>query len=123
MNASREAGIYPLHTDRGGKWLIFGEPSWIDAIWIEIRDATRDGLLGGLSKVRTGMANQSRAKLGSSVICVYTYDWRDRDDVMTVREELRRLGITQQIPYKADEDTRAGKYAALGDEGHAKYFE
>jgi hypothetical protein len=40
---------------------------------------------------------------------VYTYDWQDEKDVRRVRQELRELGITQRIPYKSDEETRAGK--------------
>lgn len=56
------------------------------------------------------------------VICVYTHDWTDRDDVMRVREELRKLGITNGIPYKADEDTLKGKYATLGYGRVAKYW-
>lgn len=41
---------------------------------------------------------------------------------MRVREELRKLGITNGIPYKADEDTLKGKYATLGYGRVAKYW-
>lgn len=56
-------------------------------------------------------------------MCVYTYDWTDEEDVMRVREELRKLGITRKIPYKSDEDTLAGRYYKAGDSNLSKYYE
>lgn len=44
------------------------------------------------------------------MICVYTYDYEDKDDVMRIREVLRDLGIRRPIIYKADEDTTKLKY-------------
>jgi hypothetical protein len=44
------------------------------------------------------------------MICVFTYDWTDAEDVLRVRQALRDLGITKKLGYKADEDTRAGRY-------------
>ena len=46
------------------------------------------------------------------VICVYTYDYQDEEDVMRVRQVLKDLGIQREIIYKADADTRAGSYGA-----------
>jgi len=43
--------------------------------------------------------------------------------VRRVREALRQLGIVTRIPYKSDQDTYGGKYAALGHENLSKYFE
>jgi len=57
------------------------------------------------------------------VICVYTYDWTDKEDVKRIRQELRDLGITRKIPYKADRETLSGKYAIRGDKRISKYFE
>ena len=48
------------------------------------------------------------------MLYVYTYDWTDENDVKRNREELRKLGITNKIPYKADEDTLKGKYRITG---------
>jgi len=45
------------------------------------------------------------------------------NDVKRVREELKRLGITNKIPYKSDEDTLAGKYRITGYKNISKYYE
>ena len=37
-----------------------------------------------------------------------------------IREELRKLGVTNKIPYKADADPR---YAARGHKRISKYYE
>jgi len=51
---------------------------------------------------QTPLAGKSKAR----VICVYTYDWTNKKDVKRIRKEPRKLGITNKIPYKADEDTQ-----------------
>ena len=56
------------------------------------------------------------------VICVYTYDWTDEADVMRVRAELRELGFTAKISYKADSDTVAGNYAGAAKGRVGKYY-
>ena len=40
----------------------------------------------------------------------YTYDWMDEKDVFKVREQLRKLGIENELSYKTNEDMLAGKY-------------
>ena len=56
-----------------------------------------------------------------AVICVYSYDWTDQDDVKRVRDQLREMGHEKKLSYKTDEDSRAGKYAATGHKNFAKY--
>jgi len=53
---------------------------------------------------------------------VYTYNFEDEEDVMRVREELRRLGFTSKIPYKTDEETRSGRYQVKGDREISEYY-
>ena len=53
---------------------------------------------------------------------VYTYDWTDTEDVLKIRDSLRRLGIAKRIPYKADIDT-GRKYTYHGDTKISKYYE
>jgi hypothetical protein len=43
---------------------------------------------------------------------VYTLDADDRADVGRVLAELRRLGFTGRLNYKADDDTLAGMYGS-----------
>jgi hypothetical protein len=76
-----------------------------------------------MAKVATARPNPHATDPDKKVMCVYTYDWTDEKDVQRVREELRKLGITSKIPYKADEDTLAGKYRIFGDTKISKYYE
>ncbi len=57
------------------------------------------------------------------MIGLYTYDWTDENDVKRIREGLGKLGITNKIPYKADEDTLKGKYRITGYRRISKYYE
>jgi hypothetical protein len=83
-------------------------------VWSEIKKAVEQGKLGDSAKAATARPNPHAATLNEKVICIYTYDWADKEDVRRVREELRKLGITNKIPYKADEDILRGKYRATG---------
>ena len=58
---------------------------------------------------------------GKGLICVYTSDWRDQEDVMRVREALRQLGFTNKLYYKTDDDTYAGVYRFTGHTNISKY--
>lgn len=100
---------YPLeHPLRSGKWLIFLKSSIIDRYWPRIRDAVIAGKLGDCAKVST--AGSAALRDGRHVICVYTYDYEDKDDVMRIRQELRECGILYPISYKRDIDTRLLRY-------------
>ncbi len=122
IHADRRKGSYPMPTSRNGKWLIFVKDRDIDEVWDKIRKATEDGKLGSGAKVATAKPSLL-GESGTKVICVYTYDWTDEKDVKRVREELKKLGITNKIPYKSDEDTLSGKYIATGHTRISKYYE
>jgi len=120
--AVRKRGKYPKATSRSGKWLIFVDPENVDEVWAKIKKAVEEGKLGDSAKVLTAkspLVGKSKAH----VICVYTYDWTDENDVKRIREELRKLGITNKISYKADEDTLKGKYRITGHRRISKYYE
>ncbi len=125
IHAQRKSrtGTYPARTDSSGKWLVFVNFQKVNALWAKIKQATEEGRLGSAAKVATACPNPNAKDPTEKVICVYTYDWTDEEDVRRVREELRGLGITQKIPYKADQDTRAGKYAVAGHTRISKYYE
>jgi len=123
LHAKRINGDYPLHTKKGGKWLIFVPVSQVDGVWEKVKRATEEGRLGGKAKVATAKPNPNARNPDIKVICVYTYDWTDEDDIRKVRHELHQLGITSKIPYKADEDTHLGKYANRGSKRISKYYE
>ena len=114
---------YPTDSENSGKWLIFAPTEKVDEIWMKIKNAVEDGFLGNRAKVAP--VNNSRPDQFTGkqrqVICVYTYDWTDKKDVMRVREQLKKLGITQVISYKTDSDTMAGKYYHKGSRNISKY--
>lgn len=117
LYAERQKGRYKKPNDHSGKWLIFAPENKIDAAWVKVKKLTEDGKLGNSSKVSTKRGNQGR----DFVICVYTYDWTDKEDCMRIREALREGGFTQLLSYKSDEDTLAGRYAGAQEKKIAKY--
>jgi hypothetical protein len=123
LYAKRKKGNYPNHTRNGGKWLIFVDIKEVDVVWMKIKSATEDGLLGGESKVATAIHNQNATNSEMKVICVYSYDYTDKDDVMRIREALREIGIKNKIPYKTDNATSEGKYRIKGHSRISVYYE
>lgn len=119
----KKGGEYSKATPRSGKWLIFADPENVNDVWGKIKKAVEEGKLGDSAKVSTAKPNPLAGKSRAHVICVYTYDWMDAKDVKRIREELRKLGITHKIPYKADEDTLKGKYRITGHKRISKYYE
>lgn len=101
-------------TDAAGKWCIFVSPAEVDEAWSKIGDAIQNDLLM-CAKVSAALRSMSR---DGHVICVYTRDWADRQDLMRAREVLRSLGFVKELGYKRDIDTRSGKYGL--DEWHLR---
>lgn len=123
LYAENKAVDYPGASGGSGKWLVFVDVQEVDRVWEEVAEATREGRLGGCSKVATAAPNCYSQAPTNHVICVYTYDWKDVGDVRRVREELRRFGITRKIAYKSDADTLSGKYRVTGHTRISKYYE
>jgi len=80
-----------------GKWLIYRSDSEIDTVWKTIAKSTINGELGTSAKVSTARKNSKR-----HVMCVYTANYLDLDDVTRVREKLRRIGFAEKLCYKPD---------------------
>lgn len=121
--AQRRQGEYPDDTANSGKWLVFVRSSEVDEVWQRIKTATEEGRLGNRAKAATAAPNRLARNPNRKVICVYTYDWTDEQDVRRVRQELGKLGITWKIAYKADQDTLQGKYLQTGHKNISKYYE
>ena len=95
-----------VSSDMTGKWCVFVPSVDVDVAWAKIRSAVnRDKLL--CAKVSTALRSMGR---DGHVICVYTRDWTDRQDVLHVREVLRSLGFVEELGYKRDIDTENGVY-------------
>jgi predicted RecB family nuclease len=121
--AERKIGTYPASTANSGKWLIFIKRAEIDAWWTKIKAATEQGSFGDLAKVSTSKPNPNASDPNEHVICVYTYDWTDEEDVRRVRQALGDLGVVWEIGYKADQETKAKLYAVHGNLRFCKYYE
>ena len=103
---------YPQPTERNGKWMIYAHDSEVDQVWITIRNAVVGGLLGSSAKVATMKPSPIAVKPDHKVICIYTYDSEDRDDVVRILTALREdLGIQHKAFYKEDNVTRSGDYS------------
>ncbi len=98
---------------KSGKWMVWISKANVDEIWQRIKKSVEKGELGIAAKVATAKQSQS-----VHLICIYTYDHTDENDVMRVRGKLRELGFTSKMPYKTDEATLQGKYG----KGVSKYY-
>jgi len=120
IESENPSGVW---TENSGKWLLFIPTIRIDAAWEVIDLETREGRLGVAAKVATAMPNPMATSQKIKLICVYTYNFEDLDDVRRVRLRLRELGYTRKIPYKTDAATDEGKYAKSGDKKISLFYE
>jgi hypothetical protein len=95
-----------------GKWLVFVPYESVDEVWERIRKATEKGRLGISGKVST--SRPGGYKSTEHVICVYTYDFRDKANVGEALKGLREIGITGRLYYKTDQATLGGVYSKGG---------
>ena len=96
-----EAAIDNLAKESGllvGKWLIYESQEEINDVWKTIASSTLKNELGIDAKVATAL----QAGSGKSVICVYTRNYLDLEDVKRVRKKLMELGFTHKLYYKPD---------------------
>jgi hypothetical protein len=91
---------------RCGKWMLFPEPRVVDDVWGVVARATAANELGSAAKVAPKDPNEGRVG-AARLICVYTRDFRDKDDVGRVLARLRELGLVRvnarPIYYKCGE--------------------
>jgi hypothetical protein len=97
----------------GGKWLIRVSNARVDATWDTIRTETEAGRIGTGAKVSTAKPNRNGTP-GDHVICIYTADCLNIQDVQDVLGRIRMAGISGKLFYKEDAATAAGLYARHG---------
>ncbi len=90
-----------------GKWLLFREPPAADKLWPTLKESMQQGLLGHSMKAAT------RPSSNGIVICIYTEQWTDVDDIRRVLKPLRSLGAQEKIYYKGDEQTMVGMSGSI----------
>lgn len=98
----------PLPEREAGKWLIFESIEKIDVLWEKIKIATEKGNLGPYSKVSTIKEKDQKFDKSKFVICVYTENFHFKEDIERIEEEIRKIGIKNDLFYKLNRD--AGKY-------------
>ena len=88
-----------------GKWMLFPTIEYVDSVWSKVVPATVDGRLGSAAKVATGDESDDKPE---RLICVYTEDFSNIQDVKRVLKELKRLKLVsgaadgRSIYYKCD---------------------
>ena len=97
-----------------GKWMLFPSDDDYPRAWRLVAEATAEGKLGPTSKAATYTDIDP-----VNLICVYTYDFSDMDDVRRVLENLFELGVCHSdgkpIYYKCD------AYTYIGIESNNKF--
>jgi len=88
--------------------MLFCETHEVDAIWYTVANATASNELGRAAKV----APRGHEDRQSRLICIYTKDFTDTNDVARVLSKLRDLGLVsmrgKSIYYKCDAYTYLG---------------
>lgn len=93
-----------------GKLMLFIKKEQLDNTWLIIKDATEKGLLSYNSKCSTAKENPNKIDDVHGLICVYTPDCNDIDEIKSVEKTVRRLVKYQgPIYYKTDVQTNSDK--------------
>jgi len=103
-----------------GKWCIFCHKTSVDEAWERVKAAVDTGRLWTEAKVSTTLGYYSHVK-DQHVICVYTRDWKDAEDVWRSRDVLREFGFVEPLQYKRDLDTRSRNDVFYIDEKSADH--
>ncbi|KAK0624800.1 hypothetical protein B0T17DRAFT_492212 [Bombardia bombarda] len=108
-------------TSGKASWMLFPAPDKVNETWRVIAEAVKDTRLPVAAKVPNFYEEGNHP--GTRVICVYTRDFTDEEDVKQALLELVKLGVvTQDMPkpakYKYDAFTHLklyrGSYAEYG---------
>lgn len=74
------------------QWLLFVDAEVVNAVWSVVARATASNELGTAAKVAPYNVNKTRMP---RVICVYTKDFKDTDDLSRVIKKMKDLGLVQ----------------------------
>src|SRR6266567_3685569 len=99
-----------------GKWLMFIPLGDIVETWNVVCEAMHNKLLGDAAKIRTlkEFAEELDARKGHRVVCIYTYNSKDTEDILRVLAALRSVGMQYEAWYKEDVATKRGAYSSPG---------
>ncbi|KAH8726504.1 hypothetical protein GQ44DRAFT_705741 [Phaeosphaeriaceae sp. PMI808] len=97
-----------------GKWMLFPKLENVTRVWKIVVQGVIDNRLGPTAKVAP-----DEGKSGDRLICIYTRDLRDEDDVRRVLSELDTMGLLtsgRSIYYKSDAFTYLDLYNQTSSE-------
>jgi hypothetical protein len=104
LRRTLEQNIFALAKETGvtsGKWMFFPSVDYVDSVWKTVVTALDKGELGNTAKVATDDGS-GQARL----ICVFTEDFSDMEDVKRVLTTLVEKGLVDEearpIYYKCD---------------------
>ena len=104
LRRTLEQNIFELAKETGvtsGKWMLFPSVNDVDSIWKTAVTAMDEGKLGDAAKVATDDGSGD-----VRLICVYTRDFSDKEDVKRVLKTLVETGLVDEesrpIYYKCD---------------------
>jgi hypothetical protein len=98
----------PRQADTRPQWMLFPNPKDVSRVWRLVVDGVINNRLGTTAKVAPDDGSE-RPRL----ICVYTRDFRDKDDIARVLQELFAIGVAgtgKSIYYKSDPYTYLNIY-------------
>lgn len=95
LAAAQETGV------TSGKWMLFPPADKVDSVWQTVVTALDEGKLGNIAKVATDDGSRQ-----ARLICVYTDDFSDAEDVKRVLRGLAEKDLVKAewrpIYYKCD---------------------
>lgn len=80
-----------------GKWMLFPESRIVNSVWKVVADNTASGELGICAKVATGSEDMNGKTKQESLICVYTKNFSDGEDVRRVVRQMEILDLVPKI--------------------------
>lgn len=86
LEAAREKGC------TSGKWMLFPTVEDVDYVWGTVAKGTAEGSLGTAAKV-AAMENEAEGGGQRRLVCVYTKDFGDAEDVKRVLVGLKGMGL------------------------------
>jgi len=94
--------------------MLFPRLEEVTQVWKRVVEGVIDGRLGPTAKVAP-----DEGKPDDRLICIYTKDFRDEDDVLRVLQELETMGLLpsgRSIYYKSDAFTYLDLYKQTASE-------
>ena len=124
LNNKKDYWVYASpKIETAGKWMLFVNKDELEIAWDKVSLATEGHRLGIASKCSTGRENTLAKDQDTKLICVYTKDSENKEDVERVLVEIRKLGFSERLFYKTDNATRAGNYGEKSWLYDSGYFE